>query len=120
MAVTLPLWLLCILVCLPSLAVGFAASYWGRAFASSQLRKQLRELETEVASLTSEYSKVTALAKKISNRVALDDHRHRRNGSGPSAGGSPPPIGDKAAAKAYYLNGKTHAQIAREAMGVKE
>lgn len=120
MAVTLPLWLLCTLVCLPSLAVGFAASYLGRAFASSQLRKQLRELETEVASLTSEYSKVTALAKKISNRVALDDHRAKRSGTAASAGVGPPPLGDKRAAKAYYLNGKTHAQVAREAMGAAE
>lgn len=113
MGVTLPLWQLCIAICLPSLAVGFVASYLGRDFASSRIKKQLRELETEVASLTSEYSKVTALAKKISNRVALDQHRS----SVSTAKGEPPPIGDKEAAKRYYLLGKSHQQIALEASG---
>jgi hypothetical protein len=99
-----------------SLAAGFVGSFLARVFVSSLDRRQLRELQTEVAVLTSEYAKVLALSKKISNRVALDDHRQKRSGTGQSATGSPPPPGDKRAAKAYYLTGKTHQQIAREAM----
>lgn len=110
------MWQVLIAVCLTSLVAGFAGSYWGRVFASSLLAKRLRELETEVASLTSEYSKVLALAKKISNRVALDDHRQRRGTGASSTTSGPPPPGDKKAAKAYYLTGKSHTQIAREAM----
>lgn len=76
----------------------------------------MREIETEVASLTSEYSKVMALAKKVSNRIALDQHRERRNSS-TTASADPPPPGDKRAAKEYYLRGKSHIEIARMASG---
>lgn len=108
----MPLWLQLTLTCALSLAAAFAGSYWGRASTSSRERKRLTELETEVAVLTSEYAKVLALAKKISNRVALEDHRGRRN----TTGDAPPPPGDRAAAKRYYLFGKSHQEIARAAM----
>jgi hypothetical protein len=105
-------WQLFIAALAISLVAGFVGSFLARVFVSSLDRKQLRELQTEVAVLTSEYSKVLALSKKISNRVALDDNRHKssRNSA------DPPPPGDKRAAKAFYLHGKTHQQIAREAM----
>lgn len=115
----MPLWLQLTLTCALSLAAAFAGSYWGRAFASSLLAKRVIELETEVATLTSEYSKVLALAKKISQRVALDDHRHKASGTARSGGAAPPP-GDKEAAKRYYLFGKTHQEVARRAMGAGE
>jgi len=122
MGQSVPLWQAFTAICLLSAAVGFAGSYWGRVFASSRMAKRITELETEVAVLTSEYSKVLALAKKISNRVALDDHRAKRGSASTTSQGSPPPPGDKRAAKAYYLNGKNHADIARMAMrpGVPE
>lgn len=112
----MPLWLQLIVICATSLAAGFAGSYSGRAFASSRLAKRVTELETEVATLTSEYSKVLALAKKISQRVALEDYRDRK--SGKSA--APPAPGDKEAAKRFYLFGKTHQEVARRAMGAGE
>lgn len=112
----MPLWLQLIVICLASVSAAFVGSYSGRAFASSRISKRVTELETEVAVLTSEYSKVLGLAKKISQRVALDDHRGKR-GSAASSAADPPPPGDKRAAKAFYLHGKTHQQIAREAMG---
>jgi hypothetical protein len=111
------LWQVLIAICLTSLVAAFVGSYLGRVSASSQLRKQIRELETEVASLTSDYSKVMALAKKISNRVALEDHRGKRHSSTAGSVAEPPPPGDRRAAKEYYLRGKTHTEIARMAMG---
>lgn len=110
-----PLWLQLIVTFGTSLAAAFVGSYLGRVSVSSQMRKRVTEVETEVAVLTSEYSKVLGLAKKISNRVALDDHRQKRT-SRSSTDDDPPPPGDKRAAKAYYLNGKSHADIARMAM----
>lgn len=99
-----------------SLAAGFVGSFLARVSVSSLDRRQLRELQTEVAVLTSEYAKVLALSKKISNRVALDDHRAKNRMASSASGEGPPPPGDKRAAKAYYLHGKSHSQIAREAM----
>lgn len=112
-------WQVFIAICSASVLAGFAGSFLARAFVYSRDRKRISELETEVAVLTSEYSKVLGLAKKISQRVALDDHRHKssRNSLGR---GEPPPPGDKKAAKQYYLFGKTHQQIAREAMNGAE
>lgn len=108
-------WQVFIGICLVSVLAGYAGSYLQRASVSSRDRKRITELETEVAVLTSEFSKVLGLAKKISQRVALDDHRHKspRNSLGR---GDPPAPGDKKAAKQYYLFGKSHQQIAREAM----
>lgn len=117
----MPLWQVLTLVCLTSCAAACVGSFLARGSAYSLLKRRVRELETEVASLTSEYSKVLGLAKKISQRVALDDHRHKRSGIARSDGAGPPPPGDKKAAKAYYLHGKSHQQIAREAMnGVEQ
>lgn len=109
-------WQVLIAVLATSLLAAFVGSYLARVFVSSLDRKALRELQTEVAVLTSEYAKVLALSKKISQRVALDDHRHKSPGRSGSTPGDPPPPGDKRAAKAYYLHGKTHQQVAREAM----
>lgn len=116
----MPLWLQLTLTFALSLAAAFAGSYSGRAFASSRLAKRVTELETEVATLTSEYSKVLALAKKISQRVALDQHRDRPPRDTSATLGNPPPPGDKAAAKRFYLTGKTHQDVARRAMGAGE
>lgn len=109
-------WQAFIVICSVSVLAGYAGSYWQRASVSSRDRKRITELETEVAVLTSEYSKVLGLAKKISQRVALDDYRHKSPRARSLDLGLPPPPGDKRAAKAYYLHGKTHQQIAREAM----
>lgn len=107
----MPLWLQLIVTCALSAGAAYAAAYWGRVFASSQLRKRITELETDVATLTSEYSKVMALSKKISQRVALDDHRHKANGRGRSDG-PPPPGATKAELREYYLKGRTQKEIA--------
>jgi hypothetical protein len=56
------------------------------------------------------------LAKKISQRVALDQHRQNRATTTGPESNSPPPPGDKKAAQAHYLHGKTHQQIALAAM----
>jgi len=117
---TVPLWLQLIVICLASLSAAYAGSYLGRVSASSRMLKRVTELETEVAVLTSEYAKVLGLAKKISQRVALDDHRHKRGSVATNSPGEPPPPGDKKAAKAFYLHGKTHQQIARMAQGAPE
>lgn len=116
----MPLWLQLIVICLASLSAAFVGSYSGRAFASSRISKRVTELETEVAVLTSEFAKVLALAKKISQRVALDDHRAKRGSVSTTSPGEPPPPGDKKAAKAFYLTGKSHQQVARMAQGSAE
>jgi len=114
------LWLQLILICFASSTASFAASYLLRGSTSLRDRKLLLELQTEVATLASELSKVLALTNRISKRVALDQHRERKGSSGSTERGDPPPPGDKAAAKAYYLNGKSHQQVAREAAGMQQ
>lgn len=116
-----------IVICLISLGAGFAGSYLARASGYSLFRKRLREVETEVASLVSEHAKVLDLVKKISqrqalsdHRQALSDHRHKAARGSRSDTGDPPPAGDKAAARMFYLRGKSHQEIARMATGVSE
>jgi len=106
-------WQVLIAICSASALAGFAGAYLGRAFASSRLSKRISELETDSAVQASEFAKVLALTKKISQRVALDQHRMIRNRS--SIDDAPPP-GDKAAAKAFYLRGKSHTEVARMAL----
>lgn len=109
----MPLSLQIIVICVTSLAAAFAGSYSGRVFASSRLARRITELETEVATLTSEYSKVLALAKKISNRVALDDHRRTNSKASNRTDDGAPPLGaSKAELRDFYLRGKTQKEIA--------
>lgn len=112
----LPLWQLFIALCLTSLLAGCVGGYLGRAFASSRLSKRVSELETESAIQASEFAKVLALSKRISQRVALDQHRTMRGASTVTPTSEPPPPGDKAAAKAFYLRGKSHTEVARMAL----
>lgn len=116
----MPLWLQLTVICTASLLAACVGSYLGRAFASSRISKRISELETEVAVLTSESAKVLGLVKKVSQRVALEDHRHRRGSGATNSPGEPPPPGDKRAAKAFYLTGRDHAAVARMAQGSPE
>lgn len=108
-------WPQVMMTCLLSLAAGFAGAYLKRVSGFIALRNRILSLETEVASIHSELAKVLALNKRISQRVALDQHRDRRHGTTPISP-EPPPPGDKAAAKAYYLGGRTHSEVARLAL----
>lgn len=105
-----------IMVCLLSGVVGYAAASFRLASGSLLLKKRVSELASEQQILAAESEKLMVLVKKLSNRQALADHRHKANGKGLSDGADPPAAGDKKAAKAYYLNGKSHADIARMAM----
>jgi hypothetical protein len=110
-------WQVLTLICLTSAVAACAGTYFGRVFTSSLERKQLLELQREVAELTSEYARVLSLTKKISQRLALEDHRYKRTAATAKQQGEPPPPGDKAAAKAYYLTGRSHIDIAKMAQG---
>jgi hypothetical protein len=113
----MPLWQVAITSFLSALIAGSAVAYLARASLSSRERKRISELETEVATLHSELARVLQLSKKISQRVALDQHRHKSpRSTRVDERDDPPPQGDKAAAKAYYLRGRSHAEVARLAM----
>lgn len=110
-------WQVLIAICSASALAGFAGAYWGRVFASSRLAKRISELETDSAVQASEFAKVLALTKKISQRVALDQHRQVSTRANRSSTEDAPPPGDKRAAREHYLRGKTHQQIALIARG---
>lgn len=67
---------------------------------------KLNALLADQVALSSALQSVGKTVKRMSSRSGMDELRaERKNG--------PPPLGNKAAAKAYYLNGKTNAEIHR-------
>lgn len=110
-----------IAIFISSLSAGFVAAYLAKVSVSSPLRKRIFSVEQDLTALVSEFGNLQNLTKKISQRVALDQYRHRRGKKGDptdEVDETPtiPAPGDKRAAKAFYLTGRTHQDVARLVM----
>ena len=83
-----------------SLIAAFAGGFFGRVFASSQLRKRIRNVESSFADLESSFESLLESHKRLRSRAGMRELRSRR---GVSDGGSPPPEGaSKAELRRYY------------------
>ncbi len=88
-----------IVIWLLSLAAGLAGGYFGRAFASSQLRKRIRTVESSFADLESSFESLLESHKRLRSRAGMRELRSRQGASD----GSPPAEGaSKAELRRYY------------------
>lgn len=95
------------------LAVASAVVCWRRVSAYTSPMKRIRETEAALADLQSNYDSLLASHRKLSARVGMRALREK------SADEEPPR--SKEEARARYLNGRTHQEIAMLAMkGVQQ
>lgn len=99
---------LCMLISMACCVVAVAALRSLRAFASSRPQKRLSDLELSQAELASTLESVTLSLKRLSSRQGMRELRARRADEAPPA--------TKEEARARYLRGRSHAEIARMAM----
>lgn len=105
------------------IAVSCAVVSWRWVSRSIALRKWARGLvmtrtsdarqaatDAELAELHSTLQKLTTTVRRLSSRAGMQELRERRSAQ-PSTD-APPPPGDKAAARRFYLLGKSPAQVA--------
>lgn len=101
------------------LAAGCAVACWHLASRFTQLQRWARKrVMTETsdaklagvladqAELFSTLGKLTTTVKRLSSRHGMQDLRERH-----SSPAGPPPLGDKKAAREFFLAGKTPAQL---------
>lgn len=93
-------WLPIIAICAGSLIAAFAGAFFGRVFASSQLRKRIRNVESSFADLESSFESLLESHKRLRSRAGMRELRSRR---GVSDGSAPPPEGaSKAELRRFY------------------
>ena len=110
------LWL-CLLTSALSLCAGVSCAVvsWRRALPSISLSKKLRELEAEIAECQSSLDSTIASHRRLSSRVGMRSKRGQLLAEGPEQPQGTLPL-TKAELRAKYLNGKTPAQVANEAV----
>lgn len=99
---------LCTLICLLCCGVALAALRSLRAFESSRPQKRLSEVEVSQAELASTLESLTTSLKRLSAKTNMRNLRQQR-------ADDEPPL-TKAEARAKYLHGRSHVEIARMAM----
>lgn len=120
MGLTAAQWSLITSILSVCIAVSSAIVSWRWGSRVTQLRKwargrvltetsdvKLAAVHSDLAELSSTLQKLTTTVRRLSSRHGMQDMRERR-----SQQDQPPPPGNKAAARAFYLHGKTPAQIA--------
>ena len=91
-----------------SLAVLSAVACWRRVSAYTSPTKRIREMEIRVADLESSLDSMTQTLRRISAREGMRDRRARASADAPPA--------TKEEARARYLRGRTHQEIAMAAV----
>lgn len=95
-----------------SASAGYAAACWRVDSGSVRLRKSLSEATLDIERLVSEQSKLMDLVRKLSQRQALSDHRHKRSATTSTPDGPPPPGTSKEQLRMFYFGGKNQREIA--------
>lgn len=109
----LPL-LVTIATLLNALFAGLAVVLWRRALPSTAQAKRLTSCEAEIAALLLSNAKLLDAVKRVSNRIAVSEHRSRKDGS-EDGQSLDIPFGDKAALRARF--GAQAAQLASRFKG---
>lgn len=72
--------LLTIMICVVSLAASCAVAYSVRAFGASRPMKRMRDLEQQIADLTSSFDSLMESHKTLRSRAGMRELRERRKG----------------------------------------